>query len=285
MSPDLHYTLTGKGKTVVFIHGAYINSSMWQHQIGAFAEQFQVLTIDLPGHGKSAGVEVTEYSVESYADIVLNLLDDLSIKTASFAGLSLGAMIAQNIAARFPNRVDSLILVGSPASMKLTPAEWFMTTFLFPKWFAMWLFGNLSLNQFMKLSFFMTWFMRGNKWLGERETRAAIREAISDVKQSELRKIYPAVHSFRKQNLYTGDYPALMINGEYDSPVLHFHSQYLNRKLGTRGTLHHIAKAGHACNFDEPDAFNSFVIHWMNTNLSDRKLSSDQSIFESANEK
>ncbi len=57
----------------------------------------------------------------------------------------------------------------------------------------------------------MTWFMRGNKWLGGPDTRQIIRESIQMIQRSEIKKIYAAVHTFRKQNLKPGRYPVMLI--------------------------------------------------------------------------
>lgn len=258
-----HFTRTGSGETIVFLHGAYINSSFWEHQISAFSEGYEVINIDLPSHGNTLPQEVKAYSVEYYSEWVINLLDQLSVKRFTVIGLSLGAMIAQCMGAQHPNRVQAIVLIGGSVSMQHTWLEKLVLSVIFPKPVAMWLFGQLSTKQFLKLSFMLTWFMRGNQWLGEPYTRKRIRDSIGIIARPEIKKIYAAVHTFRKQAIEQGDFPALMINGQYDSPLIHFHARSQKRRLGNRASIVKVPNAGHGCNFDRPDWFNRSVLQWL----------------------
>ncbi|GAB5538408.1 MAG: alpha/beta hydrolase [Salibacteraceae bacterium] len=260
---NLHYDISGAGETIVFIHGAFVNADIWQHQRDFFKDYYQVITVDLRGHGRSDTTEQEEYDVRIFGEDVLHLLNSLGIEKATICGLSLGAMVAQYLGANYPNRVNGLLLVGATASLRLSVLERVVTTLFFPKWFAMWLFSKLSTSQFMRLSFFLTWFMLGNRWLGNRSTRYKIKMAIGQVKRNELKKIYAAVHTFRKQDLGKGSFPVLMLNGEHDSPVIHRHCRYMLKKLAARGEKRTIAHAGHACNHDQPFIFNRITQEWL----------------------
>jgi non-heme chloroperoxidase len=259
----VHYSNNGQGKVLIFLHGGFVDSSIWKHQLEFFTKRYQVINIDMRGHGKSAGSDDQEYSVAMLADDVIELMDDLKIDKAVICGMSLGAMVAQNIAARFAPRIIGLCLVGATASLRLTPIERLITTVIFPKWVAMKLFSMLSTKQFLKLSFMLTWFMRGNKWLGKSETRAHIRSSIGSIKREEIKKIYAAFHTFRKQELPENRFPALLINGSNDSPVIHHHARFLKKRLGKRAQFIQLEKCGHACNFDNPELFNGLLERWI----------------------
>ena len=195
------YELTGSGQTLLFIHGAYINEEIWEKQLPFFKERYQVISVRLPSHCGTPSLPVDEYRVEDFTDEMITLLDHLNIERCVPIGLSLGSMIAQNLAARHPDRVEGIVLLGNVASMRLTLLERTVTAVLFPKWLALMVFGSLTTKQFLKLSFMMTWFMRGNKWLGNRDTRQKIRDMISGMDREEIKKIFAAVHTFRKQRL------------------------------------------------------------------------------------
>jgi len=247
----------------VFIHGGYVNSDIWQYQYTSLRKHYRVLTFDMRGHGRSEPSDLDEYSVATFGDDLIQLLDKTGIEQCTICGLSLGAMIAQYVAAHYPERVKGLVLVGTTASLRLGILEKIVTTLIFPKWVAMGVFGTLTTKQFLKLSFLLTWFMRGNKWLGGPATRNLIRESISMVDRKEVKKIYAAVHTFRRQNLHSGDYPVLLINGQYDSPLIHHHARYLRKSVGSRGQLSIIPNAGHACNYDNPFIFNQILTQWL----------------------
>src|SRR5258708_31588763 len=97
--------------TVVFIHGAQHDHSVWILQSRYLAHHgFGVLAVDLPGHGRSAGPALT--SVEALADWLSALLEATGVSSASLVGHSMGALIALEAASRFPERVARLALVG-----------------------------------------------------------------------------------------------------------------------------------------------------------------------------
>ncbi len=106
--------------TIVFIHGAGHDHSVWTLQSRYFATHgWNPVVPDLPGHGQSTGPQLT--SIEAIADWVLALLDGLGVATATLAGHSMGSLVALQAASRAPERVRSLVLVGSVAPMPVAP--------------------------------------------------------------------------------------------------------------------------------------------------------------------
>ncbi|CAN5172878.1 alpha/beta hydrolase [soil metagenome] len=105
--------------TVVFIHGAQNDHSVWILQTRYFAHHgFNVLAVDLPGHGRSKGDALT--SVEAMSDWLLALLDAAGVKQASLIGHSMGSLIALETAARAPQRVARMALVGTAWPMQVS---------------------------------------------------------------------------------------------------------------------------------------------------------------------
>jgi pimeloyl-ACP methyl ester carboxylesterase len=107
--------------TVVFIHGVLNDHSVWILQTRYFAHHgWNVLALDLPGHCKSEGE--APKSVEEAAGFVLALLAAAKVKQAALVGHSFGALVALEAAARAPDRVTHLALVGVAFPMKVSPA-------------------------------------------------------------------------------------------------------------------------------------------------------------------
>ena len=105
--------------TVVFIHGAQNDHSVWILQTRYFAHHgFSVLAVDLPGHGRSQGPALK--SVEAMADWLLRVLDAAGVQTASLVGHSMGSLIALETQAKAPARVAKLALVGTAYPMKVS---------------------------------------------------------------------------------------------------------------------------------------------------------------------
>ena len=106
---------------VVFIHGALHDHSVWNLLARWFAHHgHAVLAIDQPGHGRTPGPP--QPSVEALADGLLALLDSAGVRQAALVGHSMGALIALEAAARAPERVTRLALLGAAFPMKVAPA-------------------------------------------------------------------------------------------------------------------------------------------------------------------
>ena len=107
--------------TLVFIHGVLNDHSVWILQTRYFAHHgFNVLAVDLPGHGKSEGN--CPKSVEAAAGFILALLDAMGVQKAALIGHSWGSLIALHAASLAPDRVSQLALVGTAFPMKVSPA-------------------------------------------------------------------------------------------------------------------------------------------------------------------
>ena len=107
--------------TVVFIHGVLHDHSVWILQSRYLAHHgWNVLAIDLPGHCKSGGEPPA--SVEEASAAIVGLLDAAGVQKAALVGHSFGSLIALETAARAPDRVSHLALVGTAFPMRVSPA-------------------------------------------------------------------------------------------------------------------------------------------------------------------
>lgn len=106
---------------VVFVHGALNDHSVWTLLARWFAHHgHAVLAVDLPGHGQSEGPPCD--SVEAAADWLLALLDAAGVQQAALAGHSMGSLIGLEAAARAPQRITRLAMIGTAYPMKVSDA-------------------------------------------------------------------------------------------------------------------------------------------------------------------
>jgi len=106
-----------EGAHVVMISNSLMSDhTMWDITIPALTDRYRVLRYDTRGHGRS-GVTPGPYSIAMLADDAIGLIDQLGIQRVHFVGLSMGGMIAQQIGARFPDRVYSLSLCDTASEM------------------------------------------------------------------------------------------------------------------------------------------------------------------------
>jgi pimeloyl-ACP methyl ester carboxylesterase len=98
----------------VFIHGAGGSSSIWYKQVKVYSENFNLLLIDLRGHGKSKNLKTSKnYSFEMIAQDVIEVVEFNKIASAHFIGVSLGTIIIYQIFALKPSIVKSMIFSGA----------------------------------------------------------------------------------------------------------------------------------------------------------------------------
>jgi pimeloyl-ACP methyl ester carboxylesterase len=105
---------------IIFLHGAGFDRTIWRLQTRWFAHHGRgVLAIDFPAHGWSAGAPLQ--SIAAMADWTAALIDAAGLKSAALVGHSMGALVAVDTAARFPDKVRGLGLCGIAAEMPVHP--------------------------------------------------------------------------------------------------------------------------------------------------------------------
>ena len=106
---NLHYRISGSGSPLVLIAGWGTDLRTWAFQLPAFRKHFQVLRFDNRGVGRS-DKPIGPYTMRLMASDVIGLMDFLHIQAAHVLGLSMGGMIAQEVAINYPARVLKLVL-------------------------------------------------------------------------------------------------------------------------------------------------------------------------------
>jgi len=109
---DLYYEIAGQGQPILFIHGLGSSSRDWEPQVAFFAKHYQVVTFDVRGHGQS-DKPPGPYSIPLFATDTAELIKSLGIAPAHIIGISMGGMIAFQLAVSAPDLVRSLVIVNS----------------------------------------------------------------------------------------------------------------------------------------------------------------------------
>ena len=243
-------------KWVTFIHGAGGSSSIWFQQFRAFKNEFNILLIDLSGHGKSDS-RFDENSKEGYTfemitgDIV-EVLNSLSIKKSHFIGVSLGSIIVRDIADRFPNLVESLVLAGAILKFNIQSNM-------------LMIFGNFlrSVVPFVLLYKLEAFIIMPKK--NHRESRLLLVKECKKLNQKEFirwckltRGIKKVLKSQRQTDIRT---PSLYVMGAED----HIFLPSVRKAVlsFTNAQLCVVENSGHVVNIDQPKPFNDMVIKFL----------------------
>jgi len=118
---ETYYELHGKEGMpwLVLSHSLACSTRMWDEQIAAFKERYRILAYDTRGHGSSQA-PAGAYTLEQLADDLKALLDRVGISRAHYCGLSMGGMIGQTFALKYPGTFTTLVLADTTSRM---PAE------------------------------------------------------------------------------------------------------------------------------------------------------------------
>ena len=109
---EMYYEVRGEGSPVLFIAGLMSDSSSWESVADLFAQNYKVILVDNRGVGQTKPLDVNT-SIELIADDCILLLDYLEIDKISIVGHSMGGFIGMDIASRFPDRVNNLVLAAT----------------------------------------------------------------------------------------------------------------------------------------------------------------------------
>lgn len=103
---------------IVFVHGAAADHTVWKLQTRYFAwHGHGVLAVDMPGHGRSDGPPIS--TIEGLADWLIAVLDAAGLQQAALVGHSVGSLVTLEAAARHPDRVGALALLGCAVPMRV----------------------------------------------------------------------------------------------------------------------------------------------------------------------
>ncbi len=115
---EMYYEITGEGDPLLLIHGLGSSIRDWEEQIPVFSKKFQVIAVDLRGHGKTDKPK-GPYSIKMFAEDIAELLNNLENKQVNILGISLGGGVALQFAVDYPDFVKSLIIVNSTSEVRV----------------------------------------------------------------------------------------------------------------------------------------------------------------------
>ena len=236
------------------IHGAGGSIEVWYRQVSDFARHFNILLVDLVGHGGSAGKAIVDgFNFSKAADQVMEVVNHLKIEKCHFMGLSLGSIVVRFIAQKHPQRVLSMVLAGAVTriSLKLKTLLRLATTFkrvvpygVLKRIFAKFIIPqpkysnskNLFLYNAQKVSFesFTGWLK------------------LSDGLGARIRSLF-------EENV---SIPTLYVMGEDDKLFLPHVRKTVCHSSGNV-SLAIVPNAGHVCNIDNKSYFNQLSIDFI----------------------
>lgn len=109
---EIFYSVIGEGEATVLLHGFLESSKIWQEFLPEFSGYAKIITIDLPGHGRSGCIEEV-HSMELMATVVHEVLQAVGVKKANFIGHSMGGYVGLAFLEKYPELVNDFMLLNS----------------------------------------------------------------------------------------------------------------------------------------------------------------------------
>ncbi|MEC5166398.1 pimeloyl-ACP methyl ester carboxylesterase [Flavobacterium sp. PL11] len=243
---------------VTFVHGAGGSSSIWFKQIRDFKKQYNVLLLDLRGHGDSKNNLKTafkqKYTFSALANDILEVLNFLTIKKSHFVGISLGTILIRQLAEMYPERVQTMILGGAILKMNFRSQVLMRVGNIFKY--------VLPYLLLYKLFAFVIMPKKNHK-----QSRILFINEAKKLYQKEFIKwfkltaeINPILKWFRQVEL---DIPTLYVMGEEDYMFLPSVRKVVSSHYKS-SQLFVIENSGHVVNVEQPNAFNAAVLSFIN---------------------
>lgn len=243
---------------VVFIHGAGGSSSIWFKQVRAYQEHFNVLLVDLRGHGKSKEMSTMKayykekYTFKTVSRDVLEVLKQNNIDSAHFVGVSLGTIIIRSIAEIKPEIVKSAVMCGAITRLDVRSRVlvWLGHTFK-------------KIVPFIWLYKLFAWVIMPKR--NHQESRSMFISDAKNLAKKEFLKwfrltydVNPLLKYFKEKEMKN---PTLYVMGGED----HMFLPPVKKMVGNfkRSKLQVIDGCGHVCNIEEPELFNKISIEYL----------------------
>ena len=247
------YLIEPSAEWVIFVHGAGARSPIWRRQLHAFQRRWNVLVLDLRGHGRSPkSNRCAVYTFESTAGDILRVMNREKIAQAHFVAMSLGCLLVETLATLEPTRVRSMVLAGGIA--KIDTWAWLLMCF-----------GDLT-KRFLPYM----WLYRLFAWVimpgsGYRRTRKIFHAQARRLSKPEFLNWYRLTHEVKAviaaSTARLELIPTLFVMGTGD----HMFGEHARMRANRRADTHVVfmSGAGHVCNVDQPEVFNQIALDFI----------------------
>ena len=234
---------TGQAEWILFIHAAFVNHNMFKTQFEYFENTYNILAIDIIGHGQSTDTQKGD-TIDQMTNWVFDILKAENIDKIHIVGVSLGAVLAQDFANHHPNKVSSLACFGGYDINHFNPK----------------MKNENSAKQkrmILKALFSVKWFAEANKKISAYTSQAQNEFYAMNIRFPKKSFLFLATLNNMVNKYQTGqrNYPLLIGCGKFDIPMeLEAVKAWKDSEPDCIVVL--FENAGHCVNMDVPQEFN-----------------------------
>lgn len=227
-------------QTVLFVHGAGGSHRHWLYQLNDLQDEYMVLAVDLPGHGRSQGKSAS--SIASYREFIRSFAEKLIGHPFFLAGHSMGGAITLDFARCYPEMLAGMILIGTGARLKVLPS--ILESFAKGEYY----------SDFIKFAY------------GPHAPASLLESAYREMYEVPPSVYYDdlcACNGFDLMKELSGiNVPALVISADQDMLTPVKYGRYLQENL-PRAEHEVISGAGHMIMLEKPEEVNRAIRHFL----------------------
>jgi pimeloyl-ACP methyl ester carboxylesterase len=230
---SIHYAVYGQGSPVVLLHGGLANADYWGNQIRALEPHHTVIVLDSRGHGRSSR-DLRPYGYDLMADDVVALMDVLKVPKAGIVGWSDGAILALDLAMRYPGRVGKIFAFA--ANTVTSGVK----------------------DDVEKNPTFAAFIRRAGR---EYEAYSATPKEY-DAFVQQISKMWASQPNWTDAQLKAIAVPVLVVDGDHDEAIKREHTEYIASTIPHAGLLI-LPNASHFAFLQDPEFFNYAILHFL----------------------
>lgn len=249
---ETYYEASGNGPPIVFIHGALSDHSAAAQQLETFSDTYTAITYDLRGHGKTTNPQHAPYSIDLLAEDLRAFITEMGLERPVLCGISMGGMIAQVYASRYPDQLSGLVLADTFSPAFLDRRDRIKRSSIVNA-----MAGLIRIVGYNRAKGLMLWF--GRK-LERNQTTSLRPDAFPDMDTADAVNALKAVAGFHTTDidLPSITVPTLILYGEHETSIISRHAPTLSAQIPD-STVQEVPDAGHASPWDNPEFFNSAI--------------------------
>lgn len=253
---QMHYYSTNMvgGESILFVHAAFADHTMFDDQLSFFANKYQVITLDLIGHGQSTKTNKGD-NINNTADYINLIMATESIEKLHLVGVSIGAILIQDFANKYPDKVASLCCIGgydiNNFDSNLQKGN-----------------SKEQLKLMLKAIFSIKWFAQSNKLISAATPIAQEKFYQMNIKfkKSSFRYLSALSKLVNQNKTSEREYPLLIGCGSLDNQIaIKAAKMWHESERNSRFVI--FEKAGHLVNMDVPQEFNDVLIDHLNNRV------------------
>lgn len=260
---QLHCKLQGEGEPIILIGGLNVDHTFWFSIANELSQSFKLVMPDNRGVGSSQIFE-PECTTELMAEDIINLLDDLNIDTAHVMGHSLGGCIAQQLAIKYPERVNKLILCSTQCCITTLKRFQINTTLQLMQ-------SNIPREFIVKqvLSTLYSDIFFKNESMVEQSVKFALSKPVEQSKKSYFYQINALLNHNTTEDIKKIKSKTLVIGGEEDISVLPHQLKFLADNI-VNAKIQLVPHAAHMLPIENPKELSQVVSNFLEADLTQR---------------